>query len=59
MSEDEWELPAPREDPEIYKAGLVRDGDGRARLVPEENVVEGEPSDEGGKDGPGCPFSGR
>ena len=57
MSDDEWQVPAPRDDPEIYKAGLVRDGDGRARLVPKENIVEGEMEEDGRKEPPGCPFS--
>ena len=53
--DDEWELPVPREDPEIYKAGLVRDDDGRARLVPSDDIVEGERDEEAGKDAPRCP----
>ena len=57
--DDDWELPVPREDPEIYKAGLVRDGDGRARLVPGDNIVEGELDGEAAKDSPSCPFSSR
>jgi hypothetical protein len=57
MSDDEWRLPAPREDPEIYKAGLVRDDKGGARLVPGGNVVEGEFEEDGRKDTPSCPFS--
>ncbi len=57
MSEDEWEFPAPREDPEIYKARLVRDGEGGARLVPRDNIVEGEMEDDGRKAPSGCPFS--
>jgi hypothetical protein len=58
MSEDDWELPVPREDPEIYKAGLARDDEGRARLVPGGNVVEGEIEEDGRKVPPSCPFSG-
>ena len=56
---DDWELPVPREDPEIYKAGLVRDGQGGARLVPGGNVVEGDSAEEEGGKAPGrCPFTG-
>lgn len=54
---DDWELPVPKEDPEIYKAGLVRDGRGGARLVPGGNIVEGESAEDGRKDPPSCPFS--
>ncbi len=54
---NEWELPVPGEDPEIYKAGIARNGDGGARLVPSDNMVEGDIEDDGRK-GPGtCPFS--
>lgn len=56
MSDDEWEFPAPREDPEIYKARLVKDEKG-ARLVPGDNIVEGQMDEDGGKAGPKCPFS--
>jgi len=56
MNEDEWQFPAPMEDPEIYQAGLVRDDKGRARLVLGDNVVEGE-EDDGRKGPPSCPFS--
>jgi hypothetical protein len=55
---DDWELPVPREDPEVYKAGLVRDDEGRARLVPGDNIVEGEMEEDERKDRPSCPFSG-
>jgi len=48
--DDEWELPVPREDPEIYKAGAARDGDGPAA---KDDFTE----DEGGKGPSGCPFS--
>ena len=57
MSDDEWEFPAPREDPEIYKARLVKDEKG-ARLVPGDNIVEGQMEEDGGKAAPSCPFSG-
>ncbi|MGA9581730.1 MAG: hypothetical protein WBR13_07155 [Allosphingosinicella sp.] len=56
---DDWQLPVPNEDPEVYKAGLVRDEKGGARLVPNDNIVEGElAEEEGGKAPSGCPFSG-
>jgi hypothetical protein len=58
MSDDEWRLPVPREDPEIYKAGLVRDDKGGARLVPDENIAEGEIEEDGRKDPGKCPFTG-
>jgi hypothetical protein len=54
--DDEWRVPAPADDPEARKARLVRDGGGRARLVPEEDIVEGQ-IEEGGRDLPSCPFS--
>ncbi|HEX8483706.1 MAG TPA: hypothetical protein VF650_17535 [Allosphingosinicella sp.] len=57
MSEEEWRLPAPREDPEARKARLVRDGEGGARLVPGGDIVEGETEENEGKDAPSCPFS--
>jgi hypothetical protein len=56
--DDEWRLPAPMEDPEIYKAGLVRDDKGGARLVPDHDIVEGEMKEDGRNDRPSCPFSG-
>ena len=56
--DDDWELPVPREDPEVYKAGLARDGEGRPRLVPGDNVVEGDFEKDGRKAPSGCPFSG-
>ena len=55
---DDWELPVPREDPEVYKAGLARDEAGRARLVPGGDIVEGEIEEDGRKAPSGCPFSG-
>ncbi|HEU0134054.1 MAG TPA: hypothetical protein VFR28_04455 [Allosphingosinicella sp.] len=57
MSDDEWRLPVPREDPEARKARLVRDDEGGARLVPQGDIVEGA-MDDRAKDEPGCPFSG-
>jgi len=54
---DEWRLPVPDEDPETYKAGLVRDDKGGARLVPDGNIVEGELEKDHTKDQPSCPFS--
>jgi hypothetical protein len=55
---DDWELPVPKEDPEVYKAGLARDEEGRPRLVPGDNIVEGE-FEEDGRKAPGkCPFTG-
>lgn len=55
MSDDEWRVPAPREDPEIYRARLVRDEKG-ARLVPGDDIVEGG-TEGGGEPAPKCPFS--
>lgn len=54
---DDWRLPVPDEDPEVYKAGLVRDGKSGARLVPNDNIVEGELAEEAGEKPPSCPFS--
>ena len=56
--DDDWELPVPREDPEVYKAGLVRDGEGRPRLVPGGDIVEGEMEEDGRKSPGKCPFTG-
>jgi hypothetical protein len=56
MSDDEWQFPAPLEDPESRGARLVRDKDG-ARLVPNDDIVEGERDEDGGNDAPSCPFS--
>lgn len=56
--DDDWELPVPREDPEVYKAGLARGDDGRPRLVPGGDFVEGEIEEDGRKAPSGCPFSG-
>ena len=60
MSDEEWEweLPVPREDPEIYKAGQAHAGKDGVRLVPKDNIVEGQMDQErDGKDAPRCPFS--
>ncbi len=54
---DDWEFPAPREDPETRKAKLVRDDEGGARLVPGDNIVEGEMEEDDRKGPSGCPFS--
>jgi hypothetical protein len=53
MSDDEWQFPAPREDPE---ARGFKIGGGAPRLVPDENIVEGTSEEDGRKDGPSCPF---
>lgn len=60
MDEDEWEIPAPIEDPEVRGTRLVRNAEGEARLVPTGNVVEGELDEEAAAKGSpsGCPFSG-
>jgi len=56
---DDWEFPAPREDPETRKATPGHDGGGCPRLVPDGNFVEGEMRDdadeEGGRDRQGSP----
>jgi hypothetical protein len=57
MSEDEWQCPAPMEDPEIRGFKPARDAKGETRLVPDHNIVEGEIEEDGRKDGPSCPFS--
>ncbi|HYW16597.1 MAG TPA: hypothetical protein VE891_10675 [Allosphingosinicella sp.] len=57
MSDDEWQLPVPEQDPESRGAKLVRDESG-ARLVPDGNIVEGEMEEDARKDAPSCPFSG-
>ena len=57
MSDDEWQFPAPREDPESRGTRLVRDDKGGAKLVPDHNIVEGEVEEDGAKDAPSCPFS--
>jgi hypothetical protein len=54
---DDWELPVPREDPEVCKAGLARDDEGRVRVVPGDNIVEGEIAEDGRKAPPSRPFS--
>ena len=55
---DDWELPVPREDPEVYKAGLARDDEGGVRLVPGGNIVEGEIEEGDRTAPPSCPFAG-
>ena len=57
MSDDEWQLPAPLEDPEIRGFKPATDAKGEARLVPDRNFAEGEIEGDGRKDGPSCPFS--
>lgn len=53
---DDWELPAPREDPEARKATPGQEGSGCPRLVPDGNFVEGEIPDEGSaRDAPPSP----
>ncbi|HEX8062219.1 MAG TPA: hypothetical protein VF535_03295 [Allosphingosinicella sp.] len=54
--DDEWPFPAPLEDPEIRGANRGRDK-GAPRLIPDENIVEGQTEEDGRKDGPSCPFS--
>lgn len=54
--DDEWQFPAPLEDPESRKGGLGRGADVAPRLVPRDNIVEGEMED-GRKSPSGCPFS--
>jgi hypothetical protein len=51
--DDEWEFPAPMDDPEARgaKRGAA------PRLVPDENIVEGEIEEDGRKGPSGCPFS--
>jgi hypothetical protein len=53
MTDDEWQFPAPLEDPETRGA---KRGDA-PRLIPDENIVEGQTEEDGRKDGPSCPFS--
>jgi ferredoxin len=57
MSDDDWEFPAPREDPEIYKVRSAGDDGGAAKLVPDGNFVEGEIGEDARKAPSGCPFS--
>jgi hypothetical protein len=46
---DEWQLPAPKEDPEARTSSLG-DGAGCPVIVPDGNFVEGDIIDDGGKD---------
>ena len=57
MNDREWQVPAPKEDPEARKAPPDRDGGGDPRLVPDANIVEGEMQEDKSKDPPACPFS--
>jgi hypothetical protein len=52
MDDDEWQFPAPMEDPEVRgaKRGAA------PKLVPDENIVEGDVEEDARKDGPSCPF---
>jgi hypothetical protein len=52
--DDEWQFPAPLEDPEARKSG--EKGGGFPRIVPDSNFVEGDVEEDGRKDGPSCPF---
>jgi hypothetical protein len=56
--DDEWDIPAPLEDPEVRGTRLVRNAEGEARLVPTGNVVEGEFDAQAAEKESGCPFSG-
>ncbi|HEX8512828.1 MAG TPA: hypothetical protein VF688_06955 [Allosphingosinicella sp.] len=52
--DDEWQFPAPMEDPEAR--GAKRGG--APRLIPDENIVEGQTEEDTRKGPSGCPFSG-
>jgi hypothetical protein len=54
--DDEWQFPAPREDPEARKVTPGQEGGGAARIIPDGNFVEGDFEEDGRKDGPSCPF---
>jgi hypothetical protein len=54
--DDEWRLPVPSEDPEVYKAGAAHDESGPPRLIPDVNFVEGDSLVDEVKKGPSCPF---
>ncbi|HEX8309362.1 MAG TPA: hypothetical protein VF645_13180 [Allosphingosinicella sp.] len=56
MNDDEWQFPAPMEDPESRGAKRSADGKSGTRLVPDGNFVEGDIEEDGRKDGPSCPF---
>jgi hypothetical protein len=57
MNDDEWELPAPREDPETRGFRLPGADEGGAKLVPNDNIVEGDMEEDVRKGPSGCPFS--
>ena len=46
--DDEWEFPAPREDPEARKATPGQGGGGCPHIVPDRNFVEGDMEEEEG-----------
>lgn len=48
--EDDWAVPAPKEDPEARPAAAVSDGSGCPRLVPDGNFVEGQMAEDEGQD---------
>ena len=54
---DEWRAAGAQGGSGSHKAGLVRDEDGGARLVPGDNIVEGEIEEDGRKAPSACPFS--
>ena len=51
--DDDWEFPAPREDPEARKATPGREGGGCPHIVPDGNFVEGDVDEEDGRQEPG------
>ncbi|MET1111610.1 MAG: hypothetical protein ABWX67_08815 [Allosphingosinicella sp.] len=55
MDDDEWQVPAPMEDPESRGFRPVRDDKGAIRLVPTDDAAED--GQDGGKGAPTCPFS--
>ncbi|HEX8381222.1 MAG TPA: hypothetical protein VF619_11825 [Allosphingosinicella sp.] len=57
MNDQEWRVPAPKDDPEARKALPAREAGVGPRLVPDANIVEGEMEEEDGKGAPACPFS--
>jgi hypothetical protein len=52
VNDDDWQFPAPLEDPESRGA---KKG-GAPKLIPDENIVEGDIEEDGRKSGPSCPF---
>ena len=52
--DDDWDFPAPKEDPEVRGSKLGKAGS--AKLVPDGNFVEGDIEEEGQGDGSSCPF---